>query len=152
MPPCTFLIVINVTQYAFKVVTGAINYIKQIGLLRIYAHARFVFVQLKIKGVQISKDEGTVRVKFDCRGYGMLRMGLEYLPKKLYKRENMSALAPVWLDAISTYHVDKDGKIFRHILDNKEEDKGDPVKSTVDTIKEKVLKLREKAPVASPAL
>ena len=64
----------------------------------------------------------------------------------------MSTKAPVWFDAISVYHVDQEGKIFRHVLDNKEEDKGEPVKSTVETIKEKVLKLREKANVASPAL
>jgi hypothetical protein len=56
------------------------------------------------------------------------------------------------LDAVSTYHVDEDGKIFRHVLDNREEDKEAPVKSTVETIKEKVLKLKEKAPVASPAV
>merc|ERR1712080_255521 len=40
-----------------KVVTGALNYVQQIGLLRIYAHLRFVFVQLQ-KGVRIEKEEG----------------------------------------------------------------------------------------------
>ena len=132
--------------------TGGINYIQQIGLIRIYAHLRFVFVQLQLKSVEIEKEEGLIRIKFCCKGIGMLRMALQYLPKKLYKKENMSKEATVWMDAVSTYHIDEEGKVFRHVLDNKEEDKGKAAISPVQTIREKVSKLREKAPVPSPAL
>ena len=125
---------------------------KQVGLLRIYAHLRFVFVQLQLKSVHIQKEEGIVQVKFCCKGFGMLRMAIEYIPKKLYKKENMSREARVWMDAISTYHVDEDGKIYRHVLDNKEKDKGGPVTSTAQKIKENVLKLKESARVPSPAI
>jgi hypothetical protein len=133
-------------------VTGAINYVQQIGLIRIYAHLRFVFVQLQLKSVEIEKEEGIIRIKFCCKGIGMLKMALEYLPKKLYKKENMANAAPLWLEAVSSYHVDEEGKIFRHVLDNKEEDKGKATISPVQTIREKVSKLREKAPLPSPAL
>ena len=132
--------------------TGALKYIQQLGLLKIYAHLRFVFVQLQLKVVEIDKEEGIIRIKFCCKGIGMLRMAIEYFPKKFYKKENMSKHAPVWMDAVSTYHVDEEGKIFRHVLDNKEEDKGKAAISPVQTIREKVSKLREKAPVPSPAL
>ena len=111
-----------------------------------------MFVQLQLQNYQINKEEGTIRMRFCCKGYGMLRMAIEYIPKKLFRRANMAIHAPVWLDAISTYHVDEEGKIFRHILDNKEQDKDKAVISPVQKIKEKVAKLREKAPVPTPAL
>lgn len=136
----------------FQVVTGGINYLQQLNLLRIYAHLRWVFVQLQVKGVQVSTEEGIVRIRFCIKGFGMLQMLLRYFQQQLYKKENMSKNAPTWMEAISSYHVDKEGKIFRHVLDNKDEDKGENVKSTVEAVKEKLQKLREKAPVPSPAL
>ena len=111
-----------------------------------------MFVQLQVRSVRIEKEEGIIEVKFCCKGYGMLRLALEYIPKKLYKKENMAREAPVWFDAISLYHVDEEGKIFRHVLDNKEQDKEAPIKTTVENIKDKVLKLREKGVAPTPAL
>ena len=123
------------------------------GLLKIYGHLRFVYVQLSVRGIQISTDEGVVRIRFCIKGFGMLKLFLSYLPKQLYKKENMSKHAPIWIEAVSTYHVDNEGKIFRHVLDNKQEDKeSEQVKSTVQKVKEKLQKLGEKVPVPSPAL
>jgi len=135
-----------------QVVNGWVNYVQKIGLLRIYAHLRYVFVQLQVKSVGIEKEEGVIIVKFCCKGYGMLKLAIDYIPKKLYKKENMSREAKVWFEAISYYHVDEEGKIFRHVLDNKEQDKEKPIQSTVESIKDKVLKLREKGVAPSPAL
>merc|ERR1719300_791358 len=135
-----------------QVVSGWTNYVQKVGLLRIYAHLRFVFVQLQVKSVAIEKEEGVIIVKFCCKGYGMLKLAIDYIPKKLYKRENMSREAKVWFEAISYYHVDEEGKIFRHVLDNKEQDKEKPIQSTVESKKDKVLKLREKGIAPSPAL
>ena len=111
-----------------------------------------MFVQLQVKSVGIEKEEGVIVVKFCCKGYGMLKLAIDYIPKKLYKKENMSKEAPIWFEGISYYHVDEEGKIFRHILDNKEQDKEKPILSTVESIKEKVQKLREKGVAPSPAL
>ena len=111
-----------------------------------------MFVQLQVKSVGIEKEEGVIIVKFCCKGYGMLKLAIDYIPKKLYKKENMSREAKVWFEAISYYHVDEEGKIFRHVLDNKEQDKEKPLQSTVESIKDKVLKLREKGIAPSPAL
>ena len=141
----------KISQYAFQVVTGGLQYVQQLRLLNIYAHLRFVFVQLQVKSLQVSTEEGIVRIRFCIKGFGMLQMLLNYLPKKLYKIENMSKHAPIWMDAISSYHVDEDGKIFRHVLDNKDEDKSEMPKSTIETVKEKLQKLRE-APVPKPAI
>ena len=132
--------------------TGGINYVNQINLLRIYGNLRWVVVKCTVEGVQVSTEEGTVRIRFCIQGCGMLRWAINYIPKQLYKKENIRKHAPIWMEAISTYHVDEEGKIYRHILDNKDEDKGGTVKSTVEEVKEKLQKLREKAPVPSPAL
>ena len=131
---------------------GWVNYVQKLGLLRIYAHVRYVFVQLQVRSVRINKEEGVIEVKFCCKGYGLLRMVIEYIPKKLYKAANMSREAPVWFNGISYYYVDEEGKIFRHVLDNKEQDKEKPLKTAVETIKDKVSKLREKGVAPSPAL
>ncbi len=71
-----------------------------------------------------------------------------YLPKQLYKKENMIKNASIVSEGISYYYVDGYKKVYRHITDNKEEDKEDAKVPLTDKIKEKVKKL---APNPSPA-
>ena len=138
--------------FYFQVLIGGLNYVKEIRLKNVYSHLKFVYVKLFVQAVHISSEDGVIRVRFSIRGWTAFKLFFNYIPKKLYKSANMKK-APVYLDAVSTYHVDKEGKIFRHVLDNKDEDKGmEKVKSTVEQVKEKLQKLGEKVPSPSPAL
>lgn len=55
-------------------------------------------------------------------------------------------------EGISTYHVDSDGMVFRHVVDNKMEDRDKATSvNKVEEIKEKLKKL-QKSPETAPSM
>ena len=47
---------------------------------------------------------------------------VQYIPKQLYKRQNMDKIADQVAAGVSTYHI-HNAKVVRHIVDNIEVDK-----------------------------
>lgn len=126
-----------------RVVEGSARYISQMNLLRIYCHLRFVYVRFRVTSLRVVPAEGTVHMKWQVQGLGALQLCLNYLPKKLYQRKNMEEFSPVKMAGVSVYHVDRDGKVFRHVIDNKEQDQGNQEQDLpVNKIMEKIHKLR----------
>jgi len=62
-----------------------------------------------------------------------------YIPRKLYRQENMIKNAKIIKEGVSYYYVDGHRKVYKHITDNKEEDR-DRVALT-QKLKEQVKKL-----------
>ena len=50
---------------------------------------------------------------------GMFRMIALYFPKQLFRKENMIKNAEIVSEGVSYYYVDGQGKVYRHITDNK---------------------------------
>jgi len=48
---------------------------------------------------------------------GMTRLGLRYVPDKLWRRENIDKTAPIWMAGVSKYFVDESGKVIKHVID-----------------------------------
>ena len=67
-----------------------------------------------------------------------------YFPQKLYKQENMIKNAVIVKEGVSYYYVDGHRKVYRHVTDNKEEDR-DRV-ALKEKLKAQVKKLAPKAP------
>ena len=136
-----------------RTVVGGLDYIKLMATARIMAHLRFVLVFFKITSLTIDSEYGAVVVKWRVLGMTMWKMALNYIPKKLYRSDNMMREIPVWKEGISTYFVNTDGRVIKHILDNKEEDKDRQLvgtNSTMDKLKEKIANIRPKE--ASPVM
>jgi hypothetical protein len=53
----------------------------------------------------------------------MVRYTIYFFPKKLYRLKNALENAVVWHEGLSYYYVDGNGLIYRHVLENKEEDR-----------------------------
>ena len=66
-------------------------------------------------------------------------MATLYIPKKLYKKDNVLKESSIWLEAKSTFFINKEGKVVKHVLDNREVDQ-EKQKSIVDSLKEKLVK------------
>lgn len=128
-----------------RTTVGAYNYIKQMHFLRIWGHLRFVFVRFGIMKVTVHPLEGQIQMRWQISGIGMIKMLLMYLPKQLWKQENVAKNATIYLDGMSTFYVDGNGLIYRHVADNKMPSKSD----VVVKIKEKLEKLK---PQTNPAL
>ena len=83
-------------------------------------------------------------IKFVKYFQGVFRMVALYLPRKLYKQENMIKNSIIVKEGMSYYYIDGHKKVYQHISDNKEEDR-DRIALT-EKLKAQVKKLAPKTP------
>jgi len=96
---------------------GLLEYMKNCNVLKILTHVKFVFSRLNLGTVVINPDTGVIRIEWNITGMGMTRLGLRYVPDKLWRRENIDKTAPIWMAGVSKYFVDESGKVIKHVID-----------------------------------
>ncbi len=127
---------------------GLPAYISYLSMIKVVGHIRYAFVTSVVLNSHVDVNSSTITIRFRFLSMGAIKMAAMYIPKKLYKFENRLRECNVWVDAISTYTLDSDGKVIRHVVDNKDLDRGNLAKSTVEQVKERLEKLKR---VPSPA-
>ena len=115
-------------------------YIVRTQQVKLYGHIRYSFVACKIISSTINPDKQTVEIHFKFLGIGPIEFWVHFFPKKLMKKENLIPNSNTWLEAKSTFFIDNDGLIFKHVIDNREIDQDKIVKSPVEKIKEQIIK------------
>ena len=128
---------------------GLTNYTSYLGLVRLYGLCRFVSVSSRVTSTFINVEEQSVTVHFRFFGLGYIEWVLKLLPKQLYKKENALKEQRIWLEAISTYYLDNDGRIIKHVVDDKDIDHDRVVTNPFERLKEKLAK-HIKAPTPVP--
>ena len=81
---------------------GLLLYIKNMHLLKIMAHIKFVYVRPHIVRVVKNSEERTITVDWKFVGLTMGRMVLRYIPDKLWFRANMDNASKVRVTFIMT--------------------------------------------------
>jgi len=132
-----------------KRIEGLMNYIKFVNLIRILAHIKFVYVRFHILKLTKHPEDGTIRIRWRIAGMGVMRLALRYIPDQMWKRGNMDKATPSWYDGYSTFHIDGNNKIYKHVADRRmpDEDK----EPALNPVVEKLKKLKP-APAPSPAI
>jgi len=127
---------------------NALAYRMFVNQMKIYCHMRFVYVRFNILKVTEHPEDGTIRVRWRISGMGALKMAIKYIPHQMWKRGNMDKAADSWYDGYSTFYVDSDNKIVKHVADKMMPDEETKIigKSLVDKLK------RLKPAPAAPAL
>jgi len=128
-----------------KIIEGLDAYIRTMNLVRIIAHIRFVYVRFHILKITKHPENGTIKIRWRIAGLGPGRMLLRYFPDQLWLNGQMDRTAPSWYDGLSTFHVNNDDIIFKHVVDRVTRDE-DPV---LETIAEKLKKTLK--PVVAPS-
>lgn len=106
-----------VFQYKDINIVGLEKYMLFVNLLRMLAHARFVYVRMTLLSVTLDEEESSVQVRWSIIGLGMLEFCLRYFPDRLWEKNSMERLSPSYLDGYSTFYVDSDSKIYRHTVE-----------------------------------
>ena len=78
-----------VFQYKDVNIVGLEKYMLFVNLLRMLAHARFVYVRMTLLSVNLDEEEGSVQVRWSIIGLGMLEFCLRYFPDKLWEKNSM---------------------------------------------------------------
>ena len=78
-----------VFQYKDINIAGLEKYMLFVNLLRMLAHARFVYVRMTLLSVTLDEEGGSVQVRWSIIGLGMLEFCLRYFPDKLWEKNSM---------------------------------------------------------------
>ena len=123
-----------------SVVQGLKYYNGYLGFVKLYGISRFVSVSSRVCNTYINEEQQSVTVHFRFFGLGFIETVLKFIPKQLYHKENALKEQRIWLEAVSTYYLDGDGKIVRHIVDDKDIDHDRVMKNPFERLKERLAK------------
>ena len=95
---------------------GLMEYMKNINLLKIVTHLKFVYSRVHVDSVTANPITNLIRVEWRIVGLGFTRMIVSYVPQAMWRRENMDKAASDWISGVSDYHVNAEGQVVRHII------------------------------------
>ena len=130
-------------------VQGFKYYNAYLGFVKLYGLCRFVTVSSRVCQTYINEEEQSITIHFRFFGLGFIETALKFFPKQLYRRENVLKEQRIWLEAVSTYYLDNDGLIIKHVVDDKDIDHDRVVTNPFERLKEKLAK-HIKAPTPVP--
>ena len=104
---------------------GLIFYIKNMHLLKILAHLKFVYVRPQIVKLTKHSEERRIVVEWRFVGLTMTRMAIRYIPDRLWNRAIMDHAAKTWYEGVSTFYLDEDLKIVKHIIEKNDAENKD---------------------------
>ncbi|XP_024875754.1 uncharacterized protein LOC112457098 [Temnothorax curvispinosus] len=97
---------------------GLTNYAKQLILLRCVGHIKFAHVKFDIMKITMHPENSTVQVRWRIRGVTGWKVFSMFWKYKVWKiHDAISADQEVWYDGFSTFYVNADGKVYKHIAD-----------------------------------
>ncbi|CRL04420.1 CLUMA_CG017506, isoform A [Clunio marinus] len=96
---------------------GLQHFVKQVALLRVVGHLKFAYVKFEILKITKHKEDNTVRVRWRVRGISAMRVMLTFWRYKLWKIKEIFDKQESWYDGFSTFYVDDEGAVYKHVVD-----------------------------------
>ncbi|XP_043254276.1 uncharacterized protein LOC122398470 [Colletes gigas] len=97
--------------------TGIINYVKQIAFLKILGHIKFAYVKFDILKITMHPEDSSVKVRWRIIGITGTHVFLQFWRVKIWRMKQHIRDQNSWYDGFSTFYVNNDGKIFKHVVD-----------------------------------
>lgn len=98
--------------------SGLSNYVKQLIWLRVIGHLKFAHVKMDIIKITMHPENDTVQVRWRIRGVSSLKVFSMFWKYKIWKiKDAINTNHEVWYDGFSTFYVNANGKIYKHITD-----------------------------------
>ncbi|KAF2894001.1 hypothetical protein ILUMI_12171 [Ignelater luminosus] len=96
---------------------GLYEYIKQVAFLRTVGHVKFAYVKYEILKITKHPEDFSVKVRWTIRGISGFKVIFMFWKYKLWNFKELFDKSETWYDGFSTYYVDGEGKIYKHIID-----------------------------------
>lgn len=97
--------------------TGIHEYMKQIAILKIVGHIKFAYVKCNILKITMHPEDNTIKVRWRIEGISGTSIFLSFWKFSLWNLREQVKEKPAWYDGFSTFYVNNDGKIFKHVVD-----------------------------------
>ncbi|KOX79089.1 hypothetical protein WN51_09899 [Melipona quadrifasciata] len=114
---------------------GITQYFKQITLLKIIGHLKYAFVKLEVLKMTMHPEDNSIKVRWRIVGISGTRVFLTFWKIKVWNAKEQTDNAAAWYDGFSTFYVNNDGKIFKHIVDKTipDQDITEKIKTPIET-------------------
>jgi len=132
-----------------RVARNVLEFKTEMNYLRIWGHLRYPFVRMNVVEFKKDESEAKVTIHWRIRIWSWLRLVAYYLPKRLFRMENMINHSAIWKEGIAQVWVGSEAKVTRIVVDDKWENKMGS-ESKVESIKKKLERLKQ-APMPAPA-
>ncbi|KAL0112777.1 hypothetical protein PUN28_012208 [Cardiocondyla obscurior] len=97
---------------------GLVNYAKQLMLLRLIGHIKFAYVKLDIIKITMHPENDTVQLRWRIRGISGWRVFTMFWKYRFWKiKDSINNHQEIWFDGFSTFCVNNEGKVYKHIAD-----------------------------------
>lgn len=96
---------------------GLVWYVKTISFLRIVAHIKFAYVRMHILKMTAHPEDNTIKVRWRIVGIPGYKVVSSILTFKVWNIAERLKDAEAWHDGFSTFYVDMDGKVYKHVVD-----------------------------------
>ncbi|KAM0736957.1 Uncharacterized protein ACS0PU_000050 [Formica fusca] len=97
---------------------GVVNYAKQLILLRVIGHVKFAHVKLQVLKITMHSDDGTVKIRWRIRGVTGWKVFTMFWKYKFWKiQDAIDTNHEIWYDGFSTFYINGNGKIYKHVAD-----------------------------------
>ncbi|XP_078045358.1 uncharacterized protein LOC144474416 [Augochlora pura] len=108
------------------VTTGVLQYMKQVAWLRLLGHIKFAYVKLQILKMTSHPEDSSIKVRWRIIGMSGTRIFLTFWKLKAWQiRQQAENESDLWYDGFSTFYVNNDGKVFKHVVDKLMPDQND---------------------------
>ncbi|CAK9812915.1 Uncharacterized protein C6orf136 homolog [Anthophora quadrimaculata] len=115
--------------------TGLYHYVKQIAFLKIIGHLKYAYVKLEVLKMTMHPEDSSIKVRWRIVGISGTHLFLTFWKFKLWNSKEYIQDAQSWYDGFSTFYVNNDSKIFKHIVDKMmpDQDTKEKVKPPIET-------------------
>ncbi|KAL3278886.1 hypothetical protein HHI36_016406 [Cryptolaemus montrouzieri] len=109
--------VINENHIRGTRTVGLYHFVKELALLRTVGHLKFAYVKFDILKITQHPEDSTVKVRWRIRGVSAMSVMVQFWRYKLWNLREIKERADVWYDGFSTFYVNGDGEIYKHVAD-----------------------------------
>ncbi|XP_060812282.1 uncharacterized protein LOC132905219 [Bombus pascuorum] len=113
---------------------GIQDYFKQVAFLKIIGHLKYAFVKFEVLKMTMHPEDNSIKVRWRIVGMSGTRVFLTFWKIKVWNSKEQTENTPAWYDGFSTFYVNNDGKVFKHVVDKTMPDQNvtEKLKSPID--------------------
>lgn len=96
---------------------GIYPYCKQIAFLKLIGHMKFAYVKMNVLKMTMHPEENSIKVRWRIIGISGTSIFFTFWKFKFWDIKEQIEKEPAWYDGFSTFYMNEDGKIFKHVVD-----------------------------------
>lgn len=96
---------------------GLYAYVQQVAMLRTIGHLKYAYVKFEVLKITKNPEDNSVKVRWSIKGISGLKVMFLFWKYRLWKIKDLFDKTENWYDGFSTFYINCDGQIVKHVAD-----------------------------------